>query len=239
MTDDLTRRSSTPELMDAQDVDYETFRDCLRDLAKVNLVSLGYRPTLAFLETLRQQGRLPTGRPVEILDAGSGYGDLLRAVDRWASRKGIAVRLTGVDLNPWSARAAKAATRADRPIRWETGDILNYAGSGDVIVSSLFAHHLNDAQVVRFLRWMEDRAFVGWFVNDLHRHALPYATFGPLAAVAGWHRFVRHDGPVSFARAFVPADWQGLLREAGVPSGHVSIRRWFPFRLCVERIMPR
>ncbi len=92
--------------MDDETVDYDTFRGCLRDLAKVNVVTLAHGPTLAWLEGLRRAGRLDLGRPVEIMDAGSGYGDLLRAIARWAQRRGVAVRLTGVDLNPWSAKAA-------------------------------------------------------------------------------------------------------------------------------------
>jgi SAM-dependent methyltransferase len=235
---DLSRRSDEAELMDAEDVDYETFRGCLRDLARVNVLSGGYRPTLAFLDTLRRRGRLPAGRPVEILDAGSGYGDALRAIDRWAARHGLAARLTGVDLNPWSARAAAEVGEARAPIRWETGDVFDYPGGADVIVSSLFAHHLDDARVVRFLRWMEERAGVGWFVNDLHRHALPTASFGTLAAALRLHPFVRHDGPASFARAFRPEDWRRLVAEAGLPPGTAEVRRRFPFRLCVSRILP-
>lgn len=238
MVRDLSRRSGEPELMDAGDVDYETFRDCLRDLARVNVLSGGYRPTLAFLETLRRRGRLPAGRPLEILDVGSGYGDALRAIGRWAARRGLAVRLTGLDLNPWSARAAAEAGPASAPIRWATGDVFDHAGGADVIVSSLFAHHLDDARVVRFLCWMEARATVGWFVNDLHRHALPAATFGGLATALRFHPFVRHDGPVSFARAFRPEDWRRLLGEASLPPEAAEVRRWFPFRLCVARTKP-
>lgn len=222
--------------MDATDTDYETFRGCLRDLARVNVLSLGYRPTLAFLEDLRRSGRLDLGRPVEILDAGSGYGDLLRAVDRWAERHRLAVRLTGVDISPWSARAASEATPPGRPIRWETGDLFGHERGADVVLSSLFAHHLDDASAVRFLRWMEDRARVGWFINDLHRHVLPYWTFGLMASALRLHPFVRHDGPVSFARAFVPGDWERLLCQAGVPQGRAAVRRWAPFRLCVGRV---
>lgn len=238
MRHDLSRRSDQAELMDASDVDYETFRGCLSDLARVNVLSLGYRPTLAFLEALRRQGRFSPGRPVDILDVGSGYGDLLRAVDRWASRRGVAVRLTGVDLNPWSARAAREATAVTDAIRWKTGDVFDHEGQADVIVSSLFTHHLDDARVVRFLRWMEDRAAIGWFVNDLHRHPLSHAAFGPLAGALRLHRFVRHDGPVSIARSFVAEDWRRLIEAAGIPAGSTEIRRWFPFRLCVARVKP-
>ena len=232
----LPGRSAASELMDGPDVDYETLRGCLRDLARVNVLSGGYRPTLAFLEWLRRQGRLSLGRPVEVLDVGSGYGDLLRAVARWAGRRGVPVRLMGLDLSPWSARAAAEATPEGMEVRWLTGDVFAHQGRADVIVSSLFAHHLGDAEVVRFLRWMEGRASLGWFVNDLHRHPVPLAAFGPLAAALRLHPFVRHDGPVSFARAFVPGDWQRLLREAGVEGARV--RRAFPFRLCVDKARP-
>lgn len=222
--------------MDATDTDYETFRGCLRDLARVNVLSLGYRPTLSFLDRLRRARRFDLGRPVDILDVGSGYGDLLRAVDRWAARHRLAVRLTGLDLNPWSARAAAEETPEGRPIRWVTDDLFEHEGGADVILSSLLAHHLDDALVMRFLRWMEDRATTGWFVNDLHRHALPYRTFGPLASALRLHPFVCHDGPVSFARAFVAADWRRLLRVAEVPEGEATIQPWTPFRLCVGRV---
>lgn len=235
MPHDLSHRSEESELMDSLDVDYETFRGCLRDLSQVNALSLGYRPTLAFLNDLRRSGQLRLGRPIEILDVGSGYGDLLRVVQRWAQRHGLPVRLVGLDLNPWSARAAANATPKDQAIDWLTGDVFDHSGRADVILSSLFAHHLDDLAIVRFLRWMEEGALVGWFINDLHRHPVAYRGFGPLATVLRLHRFVRHDGPVSFARAFVPADWHRLTHAAGLPPGAVEVRRRFPFRLCVAR----
>jgi SAM-dependent methyltransferase len=235
---DLSRRSQEAELMDAADTDYDTFRDCLRDLARVNVLSMGYRPTLAFLDGLRRSGRLPTRGPVRVLDVGSGYGDLLRTIDHWAERHGIEVHLTGIDLSPWSARAAREVTDEGRPINWVTGDIFEHQGGADVVVSSLFTHHLDDAGVVRFLRWMEERAQLGWMINDLHRHILPYSTFGALAAALRWHRFVRHDGPVSFARSFVAAEWRSIVAQAAIPAQQVTVQRWFPFRLCVSRVRP-
>lgn len=231
MARDFSRRSTEAEWMDDETVDYDTFRGCLHDLAQVNVVTLAHGPTLAFLERLRGDGGLALGRPVEIVDVGSGHGDLLRAIARWAARKGVEVRLTGVDLNPWSARAAAEATTA--PIRWLTSDLFDYDEPCDIVVSSLFTHHLTDPQIVRFLAWMERTAKVGWFINDLHRHPFPFYGFGLLARVMRWHPFVIHDGPVSIARAFSAADWRGLLAQAGVTGAQV---RWrFPFRLCVGK----
>ncbi len=235
---DLSRRSTLSELMDDDATDFETFRACLVDLAKVNTLTLAYRPTLRFLDRLAASGRLPRTRPVAILDAGSGYGDMLRKIDRWAQRRGIAVALTGVDLNPWSRRAAEAATAPDCAIRFVTGNVLDYHSERgiDIVISSLFAHHLDDAALARFVAFMEGQARVGWFINDLHRHSLPYHVFRLLSRALGFHYFVQHDGPISIARAFRAAEWRAILARAGMPPGAAEISWRFPFRLCVARV---
>jgi SAM-dependent methyltransferase len=237
---DFAERSTRQELMDTEPVAFEDFRACLVDLARVNRLTFAYRPTLSFFDRLSARGAA-LRRPIEVLDVGSGYGDMLREVHAWARRRGVAVSLTGVDLNPWSRRAASEATPSDAQIRWITADAFAYEpGEGvDVIVSSLFTHHLPDALVVKFLAWMEAKARLGWFVNDLHRHPLPYHFFRAFAKLARYHRFVRHDGPISIARAFTKADWRRLLGEACVDPREVEIRWRMPFRLTVERLKAR
>ena len=105
---DFSRRvfpRELPELMDG-DCSYEDFRGCLRSLEQVNRWLLGYRPTLAWLQRLPGE----THQPLHIVDVGSGGGDLLRQIARWARRRGIAVQLTGIDLNPYATRAAAEST---------------------------------------------------------------------------------------------------------------------------------
>jgi SAM-dependent methyltransferase len=234
----LTERVIEPELMDADDTDLDTFRACLVDLASVNQLTLAYRPTFSFLNRLVDSGLLPKRRPLVIADIGSGYGDMLRKVDRWAERRGVAVKLTGVDLNPWSARSATEATAKDRPINWVTANVFDYrpAERPDVVLSALFTHHLDTPSLVRFIAWMEANASIAWFVNDLHRHPLPYHVFRFVSRALRYHYFVQHDGPVSIARAFRAADWRQMLASAGVPSGAAKVQWYFPFRLCVERV---
>jgi len=235
---DFSRRSGAAEWMDDDAVDYATLRACLVDLAKVNRWTLAYGPTLAFLNGLNRRGLWPKDRPLYLLDVGSGAGDLIRTVDRWATRRGLAIDLTGIDLSPWSERAAAEATPPGRPITWVTADVFDDARSADVITSSLFTHHLSDAMIVRFLRTMETRARIGWFINDLHRHPLPYMGFKALSKAMGWHPFVQHDGPISIARAFTKADWRALIAQAGLSRDAVRIAWRFPFRLCVSRVKP-
>jgi 2-polyprenyl-3-methyl-5-hydroxy-6-metoxy-1,4-benzoquinol methylase len=229
----LQHRADLPERMDDPDLPRADYERCLHDLAAVNRLTLTHRPTLRWLE--RACRGLPAGQTVAILDVACGEGDLLRAIHRWAARRGRSVRLAGIDLNPRSAMAAAAQTPPEMAIAWHTGDVFAHRPEArpDFILSSQFAHHLPDPDVVRFLRWLEDHAARGWFVADLHRAVFAYWGFGLLATLARWHPIVRHDGMVSVARSFRRADWERLLAEAGV-SGRLS---WhLAFRWCVGRL---
>lgn len=226
----LAVRSTAEELMDADDLDAATFADVMRDLARVNMVTMAARPTLGFL------GRaIGDAKTLKLLDIGFGDGDMLRRIARWAGRRGVDAELVGVDVNPRSEPAARAHTDAALPIRFVSGDYADLAGEGwDVIISSLVAHHMTHAQLIAYLRFVEREAARGWFVNDLHRHGVAYHGFPLLAGMMRWHPIVRHDGRLSIARSYRPREWAPILKEAGVDTARV-VRR-FPFRLCVERL---
>ena len=233
---DFSRRSDLAELMDDLNTDYNTYRDCLIDLAKANRWTLAHRPTLNFFKAVRSKVGWPKGRPLVVVDVGSGYGDLLRNVDRWARREGLPVRLAGIDLNPWSAQAASSATGPISDIDWVTANALEPGHAADVITCGLFTHHLPDHMIIDYLKHIEEYSTLGWFINDLHRHPFPYYAFSLLAKIMKWHRFVQHDGPVSVARAFTRRDWIGYVEAAGLRQSDVSISWRFPFRLCVSRL---
>jgi SAM-dependent methyltransferase len=225
-------RSREAEWMDASDVSDADMAACLRDLSVVNRLTLARRPTLDFLERAALGWNGP--RPMRITDVGAGEGDMLRAIHRRAERRGLSVALTGYDLNPRCVAAARAATPAAMGIAFVHGDAADAPEPPDLILSSLVAHHMADDELARFLAWQDRTARLGWFVNDLARHWFAYHGFRLLSAVAGWHRFVRHDGPVSVARSFVRADWDRLLAAAGVTGA--MIEAWFPFRWGVGRL---
>ena len=228
----MRERSHQSEWMDTEQVTPEDFAACLADLATVNTVTLARLPTLGFM---RRIVRSHPGRALRVLDVGCGEGDMLRRLCRWAARAGHSLELTGLDMNALGNQAAQAATPASMGIDYRTADIFA-AGLGDydVIISSLFTHHLSDRQVVDFLRVMEAHAGLGWFVNDLHRSTVAYHGFRALAATAGWHRFVQHDGAISVTRSFRRADWGALLAEAGLRD-QAQVRWHLPFRYCVQR----
>ena len=115
----LLQRAIAEELMDADDLDSATYAAVVGDLAKVNVVTMAARPTLGFLARVLARHQ---GGPLRVLDVGFGDGDMLRRIARWAARRGHAVELVGVDLNPRSELAARAHSPPDMAIRWVTGD---------------------------------------------------------------------------------------------------------------------
>ena len=137
----LAARSTADERMDTDCVDYDDYRRCLRDLARVNTVTLTHRPMLAWLA--RETAGLQS---FSLLDVACGHGDALRRIHRWATQRGLTARLHGVDLNPWATRAARDATDAAASITYRTGDVfaIDAAETFGFIVSSQFTHHLTD-----------------------------------------------------------------------------------------------
>ena len=231
---DFTRRVQPidlPEWLDEPRT-YDDLRAYMKSLRRVNTLTLGSRPTLKWLEQLLQADNT---KPLRVVDVGCGCGDLLRRIERWAEQRGFAVELTGIDLSAETVEVAREFTSKQSRIQWIVGDAFSYAGSFDVAISALLTHHLEEPQVVAFLAWMEANARLGWHVNDLCRERTPYRLFGMAGRVLRWHKQVRHDGPVSFRRAFLKDDWLRLLSAADLPEHTVTVERWRPGRLCVGR----
>lgn len=208
----------------------EIYQAVLQDLERVNRWTFAARPTLSFLD---RAGCESAG--FRLLDVGFGGGDMLRTIARWARKRRLDVELIGVDLNEKSLAIARSATPTDLPIEYRTGDYRDL-GTFDFVISSLVAHHMTDAQLRRFLAYMENEARRGWLINDLHRHFLSYLSFPLMARLLHVHRVVRDDGRLSIARSFRPAEWEAILNETGIPADAARILRFFPFRLCVERL---
>ncbi len=220
-------RIMAEEIMDDPGQSEADFSAALDGLETLNRITFAHPPLTRFLDRLVAGQGL---KRLSLLDVGAGGGDALRAVARWGEKRGIDLDLWGLDRSPWAERHARAR---GTPGGWITSDLFDLPADRrfDVVTCSLFAHHLEDALLVRFLRWLPAHATRRWLILDLHRHWIPWTAVWAGTRLMRMHPMVVHDGPVSINRAFTRADWTRLLAEAGVQA---EVRWVMPFRWAVS-----
>ena len=208
----------------------DALRQNLDELETINTWLGGYQPVLDALNRL--QARFPNGRPVRLADLGSGGGDTLRHVARWARQNGVSIELTGIDANQFMLDYATAKSQSYPEISYRQLDIFSpefQTQPYDVLTCSLFCHHFTDEELVPLLKQWQQQARVAVVINDLHRHWLAYHSIKWLTRLLGGSYLVKHDAPLSVARAFRRADWVALLARAGITKYELRWRwafRW-------------
>src|SRR5262249_38930313 len=156
------RRSATPEIMDDLARPRREFDDAYRALARVNRWLGGIRAIERFL---------PTGNLL-VLDVAAGACDVGESISR-RGRHGMAL-----DRNPEGLKLAKRSSAV-------TADALEMPfpdHTFDVVMASLFFHHLSDEECVCVLKSMWRMARRRVLVNDLHRHPIAYFSIRIIAA---------------------------------------------------------
>jgi len=235
---DFTRREfALRERMD-EPCTYATYRAAALSLARLNRWTRGYKPTLDFLTRILQQTGV-THEPLHIVDAACGHGDTLRHISRWAAKRSIPLRLTGIDINPYATRLARERDRhehiAPGTITWITANIFatNLHHPADIILSSLFAHHLSDEAILKLLQWNQTTARTAWLISDLRRSQRAAKTFAWMTKVLPLHNMVTYDGLSSFRRALSLQEWQAHCLLTNIPA---QIKDTGTGRLTVEHI---
>ncbi len=95
----------------------------------------------------------------------------------------------------------------------------------DVVYCTLFAHHLDDGDVVKLLRVMVARARQLVVVDDLIRSRLGYALAWSGTRLLSRSWVVHTDGPLSVRAAFTPAELRRLAEQAGLSTARL-VRFW-------------
>src|SRR5690242_11380897 len=108
----FSQRSTAPELMDQPDIPPPDLERNLRELAFINTYLGGHAVTLNALDQviLKDPSTRNAAKIWRIADLGSGGGDNLKAIRKWAQHRKIQVELTGIDLNPVMIRYAQHHT---------------------------------------------------------------------------------------------------------------------------------
>ncbi|MBC3540151.1 methyltransferase domain-containing protein [Rufibacter sp. H-1] len=163
---------------------------------------------------------------LKIADLGSGGGDTLRMVARWARQKNLSVELVGIDANAFMLNYSTSLSQDYPEITFRQFDVFSpeFAQEQfDIVICSLFLHHFPDGPLAALLAQLKDQVRVAVLINDLHRHPLAYYSIKGLTKVFSRSYLVKNDAPLSVLRAFSRQDWQRVLVKAGVTS---YLLRW-------------
>ena len=144
---------------------------------------------------------------------------------RRARRSGLDVRIDGCDISPVAVDFRRSGGEdAGIPVRFFRLDALNepLPEDYDVVMCSLFLHHLADDEAVRLLRKMADAARSLILVNDLLRSRLGYWLAWAGCRLLSRSPIVHHDGPASVRAAFRLARRANLAERAGLDGARVD-----------------
>ncbi len=219
-------RHYTKELLDSETIPTADLYLNLKELNTINTLLGGHATTLSALK----QFRFEKNKTYRIAELGCGGGDNLRVIHTYLTQQHIAFELIGIDLKADCIAYAKNALRAYENITFIISDYTLVNESYDIAFSSLFTHHLNEAQLNDYINWNETHTHLGFFINDLHRHFLAYYSIKWLTYFLSQSYLVKNDAPLSVLRGFKKRELQ-LLYKA-VP---VKLIWLWAFRWCIVR----
>ena len=215
---DTTSRSNDTELMDDFSMKGELLRDTLDKLGAINKWLGGNRVTLNGLRQLLEHQ--PKEKVYTIVDIGCGHGDILRLIGDYGRKHDFSFQLIGIDANQDAIDYAVELSAAYDELSFKKLDVFSeefQAMEYDVVLSTLFLHHLDETEIRSLLQLMSTKAKLGVVVNDLHRHRLAYGLFKLLGTVISNHMIVQ-DGLTSVLRAFKRKEIEQISNQLNLNS---------------------
>ena len=195
------QRVNTPEILDSNSCPRDEVDTSLQDLCRINRWFGGVATTRSLIERVAQAAG---EKHFSLLEVAAGYGEVPREAGKQLLRKGIKLDITDLDRVPTHLQRSHRSLVADAlalPFR---------DNSFDIVSCSLFAHHLEPAQLARFGEEACRVARRAILINDLIRHplhlALVYAGFPLMRS-----HISRVDGVASVRRAYEPGEIREIL----------------------------
>lgn len=202
----------------------------LRDLGWINRFLGGHR----VIRTHLAPQLLPVSKPIRILDVGTGFADIPRALVRWARERDLPVEVTALDQHARILELARRTCAGYPEVHVQRADALALPfpdGSFNVVLASLLLHHMEGHEPVRLLRELNRVARRAVIVNDLRRGRWPFLVTRVSLRLLSRSRFVHHDGPLSVRRGFLPHELLELAQAAGWMRARVSRQVFFRLAL--------
>jgi len=216
-------RVSAQEILDTDACPPVEVEASLRDICRINRWFGGIATTRSLIESVS----VATGRKrFSVLEVAAGFGEVSKLAGHQLVNKGITLDVTDLD------RARTHLLRGNRAVVADALALPFQDDSFDLVSCSLFAHHLEPDELVRFTNEALRVTRCAVLINDLVRHplhvALVYAGFPLMRSYVS-----RVDGLASVRRAYVPNEMRQILNSGAQHDARLEISRHFLFRMGV------
>lgn len=222
---DLSIRNRLPEWMDQPDIDPALHLHALKGLARLNYfsnsVSLLWKP----LHKLALAN--PPSHTFSVLDVATGSGDIPLALCKKAQQAGIKIKFSVTDKSSFALNLVREkAQQCNLPIQCFETDALEGPPFPihDVIICSLFMHHLDNDEAITLMKRMAKAARVAILINDLERSWLNWNMVWIASHLLTRSPVVHMDGPRSVAGAFNQGEVLELAKQAGLLGAKIGTR---------------
>ncbi len=221
-------RSTATEIMDDLDMTGDLLSRSLGTLDQINKWLGGNQVTMSALKEMVKD--IPKDRTIRIVDLGCGSGDMLRIITRWMRKSGRIVHIIGIDANAFTIEYAREHSKDYPEIEYrcamipsDTFEALEY----DILLSTLFLHHLDNKEIDQLLTTSTNKAKLGIIINDLHRSRWAYFLFNLLTLFVP-NPMIRQDGLTSILRGFKRPELQNFAKK--ISTAQSTIRWCWAFR---------
>ncbi|MEB8329008.1 methyltransferase domain-containing protein [Flavobacteriaceae bacterium KMM 6897] len=223
-----TNRNTDPELMDDPMVPEPILREVLEDISRVNRLLNGNRITVRAVDELIRENPQDM---YTIVDMGCGDGQMLREVADFCRKKGVRVRLIGIDLSEKGIRIAQELSPDYPEIQFLRQDILKMQADElhcDILLCTLTMHHFSNAEIPIFLEQFVNLAQIGVVINDLQRSKAAYYLFKLFSIIFIKTKIGRSDGLTSIKSGFKGQELLAFSKT--IPYVYHSVQYKWAFR---------
>jgi ubiquinone/menaquinone biosynthesis C-methylase UbiE len=216
------KRVVVEELLDSDSGTPREVAGSLKDLRMFNSWFGGVHTMSSLLLRVARKRGL---KHISWVDVAGGEGYVATRTQRSLARSGISSQPVILD---------RAATHLGNSHPAVCGDALALPfrdNSFDAVGCSLFLHHLEPAEIVRFVREGLRVARHAFLIQDLQRHPLHLA-LSYLGMPLYRSRITRHDAVASVQRAYTVEEVRKILAPIAA-AANIEIKKFFLFRMGV------
>lgn len=220
----MAHRRLEGELMDDPALAVDAHHAALHGLQRINRAS---RTAATLWPRIERILSVHENASASLLDVACGGGDVAIELARRSRRRGFVLTVQGCDISDTALQhAALDASRAGELVKFLHADVLTepLPQRYTFIISTLFLHHLNDAQIVALLRKLAANAD-HLLISDLIRGPAGYTLAWLGTRLLSRSHIVHEDGLRSVRAALTLDEARALAAEAGLRDARFN-RHW-------------